>query len=269
MFVKKTTNHMTAAAVLAAALVFAYLPKASADDWDHKTIITFGEAVQIPGQALPAGTYTFKTMRSPSDDHVVQIFDQDGKHLYATLLAIPVYRDTSRNHGDAPAIKFEERLSNEPQAVKVWFRPGDDIGQEFIYSKNQSKLLAMNSAWAIQGTATTEVATAEAAPVLNEPAAVTQTPAVVDTTPTPSDSEPTPDAEAPVAPAPSAEEMPEGSTPDASQDQTPATTPSSNDTNSTPSSLPKTGSELPLIGMLGTFSLLVGTGVSKLRKRVR
>jgi len=271
MFVKKTTqkHSWTLAAVLfAATLVFTYLPKASADDFDHKTIITFGEAVQIPGQALPAGTYTFKTMRSPSDDHVVQIFDKDGRHLYATLLAIPVYRDLSRYHEDAPAIKFEERLSNEPQAVKIWFRPGDDIGNEFIYPKNQSQLLAMNSAWAVQGTAQTEVAMAEApVAVPNEPAAVQTTPST-DNTVTPTETEPTPEAEAPAAPAPSAEETPESTTPDMSQDQAPATTPS-NDTNSTPSTLPKTGSELPLIGMLGTLSLVVGAGVSKLRKRSR
>ncbi len=264
MFEKKTTNKhsWTAAAVLiAATLVFTYLPKASADDFDHKTIITFGEAVQIPGQALPAGTYTFKTMRSPSDNHVVQVFDKDGMHLYATLLAIPVYRDTSRYHADEPVIKFEERLSNEPQAVKIWFRPGDDVGNEFVYSKDQSKLLAMNSAWAIQGTANTEVATAEAAPALPSEPAVT-TPAVVDTTPT--ETEPTPAAE---APAPSAEEMPEA-TPETETPQAPATTPDTN-SSSTPSTLPKTGSELPLIGLLGSLSLALGAGVSKLRKRSR
>jgi hypothetical protein len=267
---KTTTKHFsaTAAAMLfAATLAFTYLPKASADDWDHKTVITFGEVVQIPGQALPAGTYVFKTMRNTGDEHVVQIFDKNEQHLFATLLAIPVYRDAYSYHRDEPAIRFEERLSTEPQAVKIWFRPGDDIGQEFIYSKNQSQLLAMNSAWAVQGTAQTEVAMAETpAPVPNEPAAVQTTPAEDNSAVTPTESEPTPAAEAPAAPSPSVEETPEA-TPDTTQDQS-ASTPSS-DTNSTPTTLPKTGSELPLIGLLGSFSLALGAGISKLSKRSR
>jgi hypothetical protein len=31
-----------------------------ADTWDKKTIVTFSESVEIPGQVLPAGTYVFK-----------------------------------------------------------------------------------------------------------------------------------------------------------------------------------------------------------------
>jgi len=31
-----------------------------ADDWDRKTVVTFSAPVEVPGSALPAGTYVFK-----------------------------------------------------------------------------------------------------------------------------------------------------------------------------------------------------------------
>ena len=38
---------------------------AKADDWNKKTKVTFSQPVEIPGQILPAGTYTIKLVDSP------------------------------------------------------------------------------------------------------------------------------------------------------------------------------------------------------------
>src|ERR1700723_613397 len=66
-------------AVLALTLLGASLaPGARADEWNKKTVMTFSQAVEIPGQILPAGTYTFLLADSPSDPHIVQIFNADG-----------------------------------------------------------------------------------------------------------------------------------------------------------------------------------------------
>ena len=73
-------------------------PAVKADDWNRKTVITFSDPVEIPGVhlagwgVLPAGTYVFKILDSPSDRHIVQIFSKDEKTVYATILAIPNYR---------------------------------------------------------------------------------------------------------------------------------------------------------------------------------
>src|ERR1700684_2201168 len=75
-----------------------FAPGAKADDWNRKTIITFSGPVEIPGvhlegyAVLPAGTYVFKILDSQSDRHIVQIFSQDEKTVYATVLAIQNYR---------------------------------------------------------------------------------------------------------------------------------------------------------------------------------
>jgi hypothetical protein len=123
----------------AAVLTVALAPGARADEWDKKTILTFSGPVQIPGATLPAGSYVFKLADIPGNRHVVQVFDKDEKKLYTTLMAIPNERlDAS----DKPVVLFSERATGSPQAVKVWFYPGNRIGNEFVYPKAQAMRIA-------------------------------------------------------------------------------------------------------------------------------
>jgi len=114
------------AAVLSATFVMA----TKADTWDRKTIVTFSDAVEIPGQVLPAGTYVFKLANAASDRHIVQIWNEDENQILATILAVPSYRfDTP----DRTVFEFDERLGASPMALHTWFYPGDNTGQEFVY----------------------------------------------------------------------------------------------------------------------------------------
>src|SRR5438270_14005428 len=61
---------------------------AHADEGDQATEISFSQPIQIPGQVLPAGTYLFKLADS-NDLNVVQIFNSDRTHIYATLEMLP------------------------------------------------------------------------------------------------------------------------------------------------------------------------------------
>ncbi len=115
------------------------IPKAVADEGDKKTIVTFSAPVEVPGKALPAGTYVFKLLDSTGSRHIVQIFDKDETKLYATILAIPDYRMTPP---DKPIIQFEERASGAPPALKAWFYPGDNFGQQFVYPHERAVQLA-------------------------------------------------------------------------------------------------------------------------------
>lgn len=101
-----------------------------ADTWDRKTVVTFTDAVEIPGQVLPAGTYVFKLANSISDRHIVQIWNEDENRILATIQAIPSYRfDTP----DRTIFEFDERLGASAMALHTWFYPGDNTGQEFVY----------------------------------------------------------------------------------------------------------------------------------------
>jgi len=111
---------------------------ASADAYDEKTVVTFSGPVEIPGVhlkgwgVLPAGTYVFKLVDSQSDRHIVQIFSADEKTVYATILAIPNYRLKVTGK---TVITFRERPAGEPEAVRAWFYPGKNWGEEFVYPK--------------------------------------------------------------------------------------------------------------------------------------
>src|ERR1700730_5572221 len=119
-----------------AAMGAIFLPGDRADDWNNKTVMTFSGPVEIPGVhltgygVLPAGTYVFKLLDSQSDRHIVQIFSQDEKTVYATILAIPNYRlkATSKT-----VITFSERPAGEPEALRAWFYPGRKWGEGFVY----------------------------------------------------------------------------------------------------------------------------------------
>jgi hypothetical protein len=112
---------------------------ARADTWNKKTVITFSQAVEVPGKVLPAGTYTFRLLDSPSDRHIVQIFNADGTQLITTILAINDYR--LQPTGDT-VMKFNERPGDAPEALRAWFYPGDNFGQEFVYPKARAIQLA-------------------------------------------------------------------------------------------------------------------------------
>ena len=118
------------------------LPSARADTWNKKTVVTFSQAVEVPGKILPAGTYTFQLLDSLSDRHIVQIFNADGSQIIATILAINNYR--LQPTGET-VMKFSERPGDSPEALRAWFYPGDEFGQEFVYPKVRAIQLAQTA----------------------------------------------------------------------------------------------------------------------------
>jgi hypothetical protein len=140
----KAATTVCCMAVMGAVLA----PGARADEWNRKTTITFSGPVEIPGVhltgwgVLPAGTYVFKILDSQSDRHIVQIFNQDETMIYATILAIPNYRLKAT---DKTVITFTERPAGEPEALRAWFYPGRNWGEEFVYPKAKAVALAKAS----------------------------------------------------------------------------------------------------------------------------
>jgi hypothetical protein len=125
---KKSRQLFAVVCALLFSAVFA--ARSNADEWNKKTIVTFSDSVEIPGQVLPAGSYVFKLLDSSSDRHIVQVWTADQRQLIATIMAIPAQRTETR---DRTTITFDERPGNSPMALRTWFYPGDTIGQEFVY----------------------------------------------------------------------------------------------------------------------------------------
>jgi hypothetical protein len=122
-----------------------FSPAAKASDWNRKTVLTFSGPVEIPGVhlkgwgVLPAGTYVFKILDSQSDRHIVQIFNKDETQVFATILAIPNYRLKVTGK---TVVTFRERPAGEPEALRAWFYPGENYGEEFVYPKARAMQLA-------------------------------------------------------------------------------------------------------------------------------
>ena len=121
----------TAATILCAGLAgMALAPSAKATEWDKKTRVTFNVPVEIPGRVIGPGTYIFQLLDDPANRDVVQIFNQGGTHLVATILAIPDYRMSATGK---TVFQMDERKAGTPEAIHAWFYPGDLVGEEFAY----------------------------------------------------------------------------------------------------------------------------------------
>ena len=130
-----------AASILCLSLMtMAFSSSVKADDWNKETVVTFSQPFEIPGGiTLPAGTYVFKLMNSASNRNIVQIFSQDKTRLYATILAINNYRLQAT---DKTVMTFGESAVGSPEAIRAWFYPGANYGQEFVYPKKRAFELA-------------------------------------------------------------------------------------------------------------------------------
>ncbi len=218
-------------ALIGAFALIALLPQAKADEWNQKTVFTFSGPVEIPGQVLEPGTYVFKLLDSLADRNIVEVYNKRENHLYGIFLAIPDYRMRPSGH---PIITFEERATGAPQAVKAWFYPGDNYGHDFVYPKVKAEELAQANNQPVPSMPNEMASnTTHATANTNEPHVMAMKNAPLKAE-QPNRQETEIATAFPPAPAP----------------QTPAPTPAT-----PPQELPKTGSFLPLIGLLGIASL--------------
>ena len=140
---KRMNRFKALALILCASLVaLACTSSVEAQTWNKRTIMKFSETIEIPGvgqKFLPAGTYVFKLVDSLSNRDIVQISNEDETHVFATILAIANYRLQAT---DETVITFRERPVGQPEAIRAWFYPGANWGQEFVYPKTRAVELA-------------------------------------------------------------------------------------------------------------------------------
>jgi hypothetical protein len=112
---------------------------AMADQWNKRTILTVNEPIQVPGKVLQPGKYVMKLLDSPSNRHIVQIFNDREDQLQTTILAIPNYRLQPTGKTE---FQWWETPAGQPKAMRAWFYPGDNFGQEFAYPKTEAVSIA-------------------------------------------------------------------------------------------------------------------------------
>jgi len=135
-----------ALAAFAGCIGVALLPSLQADAWNKKTNLTISEPLEVPDCCTPdhtivlqPGEYVMVLVDSLSDRHIVRIFDKDEQHVMTTILAIPNYRlqPTGKT-----VLQYWEVAAGQPRALRAWFYPGDNFGQEFAYPKQKAEQIA-------------------------------------------------------------------------------------------------------------------------------
>jgi hypothetical protein len=108
---------------------------ASAQTADERTFFTFSAPVELPGIALPAGTYMFRLIAPNNDHSFVQVLSADGKEIYGLFFTLPVERAPLQNQAE---VRLTESAAGAPPIIQAWWYPYDSTGFEFIYPRGQT-----------------------------------------------------------------------------------------------------------------------------------
>jgi len=227
---------------------------AMADQWNKRTILTVNEPIQVPGKVLQPGKYVMKLLDSPSNRHVVQIFNEREDQLQTTILAIPNYRLQPTGKTE---FQWWETPAGQPKAMRAWFYPGDNFGQEFAYPKTEAVTIAKSTSENVPTTyaqTETELTTARVGTVDK---AGTEMELDRQTYTQPQQTEM----------AKTTPRTTQRQTTEMAQNTAPAPSTMTEETTTRSRTLPRTGSELPLFGLAGFLALGAGAAVRALGSR--
>lgn len=186
------------------------------------------EPLDVGGTILQPGTYTISVLKRGDDNRVV-VLDQQGNAV-ASVLTIPHQLEPNEEVPNTTFVYFPAG-EGMPRALRTWYPPdpASRVGRDIVYEGNRARQLARlanSNVPAYEGelTDTTTVTTVEPVIVAETPA-----PAPVYVPPPPA---PAPVVEAPMTSA--AQE---------------------------PVEMPRTAGELPLVALLGLFSIAAAVGL--------
>ena len=278
----KRVKLIATAVALAVLAVLASRATAQQIDTNDRTFLTFSTSVEMPGVTLQPGTYVFK-LAETGQRNVVQVWDKDEKNMMGHWTFVQAERPRVT---EDTVVMFKETREGATPAVQYWYAPGEKVGKEFIYPKDQAERIAARTGvkvrsddGVVEASASVAAAPAEApvsqpavdAALRDAPAAAQPTAAagslagnrqpVVEPEPEPAPAPAVAEAPAP-APAPAPEPAPAPAiAADTSANQVSAE-PRAVGTSGQARELPATASPLALTGLLGLLSL---AGAASLR----
>jgi len=207
-------------------LGFASLLLAQGTPVQRTTNLNISEPTEISGTILQPGSYMLRVHDFKGGKVQVQVTDESDKTVFATVTAMRMRRNLDTNQQQAEQTELTYTTANGHPALSTWFYPGDEWGEQFTSGKATWPAGTMTQKQT--DTQTTEVVTT------TEPARAPATiPALV------AENKPTAPEPA-VAAAPMAERA--------------------------PARLPKTGSNLPLLALIG-FGAIGGAAALHLSRR--
>ena len=272
----KRVKLIVTALVLAVLAVLAGRVTAQQIDTNDKTRMTFTAAVEMPGVTLQPGTYVFRLADSPSRN-VVQVLDEGEKNILGQWTFVQADRPRVT---EETVVMFKETREGSTPAVQFWYFPGEKIGKEFIYPKDQAERIAARTGVKVRSDGVVEGSIADVKVAEASPAAEPAADAALRDAPAPAQptaaagslagnrepagepvAEPAPVAVAQAAPAPEPAPAPD---PIVEENRVAASQAQSEPRpvgTSGQSELPRTASPLMLSGLLGLLSLAGAAGL--------
>jgi hypothetical protein len=261
---KRVTLTVTAC-LLAVLALLPMSARAQDTNTQKRTFMTFSNTVEMPGVTLPAGTYLFRLADTQSRN-VVQVLSQDEKQVLGQWLFVQAERPQASSD---TVVMFKEAPENSTPAVQYWYYPGERIGREFVYPKDQATKIAARTSSSVlteEGRITPEEAQAEANGAKSASAAPASTPATAASNADNSSAADSSQVARNSVPAPDQSAQAVGTTG--------AATPQSSDRSTTSAAapesqtaraeLPRTASTLPLSGLIGLLALAGALGARSL-----
>jgi hypothetical protein len=144
---KRVTNIFAACA---AAVVLTLGISVGAQDFNsqERTFMTFSGPIEMPGLRLEAGTYVFR-LADTAGRNVVQVLSQDEKQMLGQWLFVQAERPEVSGE---TVVTFKETTPGATPAVQYWYYPGEKIGKEFVYPKDQALRISARTGATVQST---------------------------------------------------------------------------------------------------------------------
>ncbi len=129
----KMTKGGMLLALIALTVASVVSPAVRADDTAKQANVTLSSAEQVPGSVLAAGTYIFKQTGSQSGWAIIQVYSNDGSALMTTILAYPNPKVASNGQN------FVTYPANGPGTIPAMegiIFTGDSTVEQFAYPKS-------------------------------------------------------------------------------------------------------------------------------------
>ncbi len=128
MFARKIVHTLCGVVLLG---VFATSAASAMFDTRRTTHFTFSRTVQMPGVALPAGTYIFEVANPEGQGDIVRVLSRDRRQMFLMKFTRPIYRQAK---GPLKAtISLGEAPAGTPPPVTAWYPENEARGREFLY----------------------------------------------------------------------------------------------------------------------------------------
>ena len=134
----KRVTLIATALVMAVFAVLASGVAAQQTNTSERTFLTFSNTVEMPGVTLPGGTYVFK-LADTGSRNVVQVWNEQEDKMLGQWLFVQAERPEVT---EETVVMFRETPAGTTPAVQYWYFPGERVGKEFIYPKDQAMRIA-------------------------------------------------------------------------------------------------------------------------------